>query len=396
MTPPHNPDPRRRLKGRLLALSPRAFELFAGDLLVFVGLQNVAVTRASGDGGIDAHGDLVAESGLVRVRAGVQVKRHQHNIRRPEIDRFIGALGGGYDRGVFITTAGYAPSARQRAAGAPLLRVDLIDGDQVVGLMRRHSLGLRAGDADLDEDYFLGFEAQVEAARLMRDARAPYSVAGEEEQAGTPIAPEQDLISLRALSYLVRADMQTVRRGWVETGRLAPDSVRQVGAREAYFFRRDRVEEIRALLARGPLPAGGAEWRQEFLDFARSHNLTKSYKPVLLLALLALVDRDGAAPLDALARVFLDFYLDRQRRGLPPELDGPLAQPERVSLADARLLIVKYPLDRFRIKGFLELSPADGLVRFHPPLWRELRAYELLDVKRSAEEQVEYYFGRQG
>ncbi len=305
-------------------------------------------------------------------------------------------MGGGYDRGVFITTAGYAPGARQRAAGAPLLRVDLIDGDQVAALMRRHSLGLQADGAELDEDYFLGFEAQVETARHLRDARARYSIAGEEGTAGAPVAPEQDLISLRALSYLVRADMQTVRRGWVETGRLTPDSARQIGTREAYFFRRDRVEQIRTLLARGPLPADGAEWRQEFLDFARSRNLTKSYKPVLLLALLSLVDRDGAAPLDALARAFLGFYLDRQRRGLPPELDGPLAEPERVSLADARLLIVKYPLDRFRIKGFLELSPAEGLVRFHPPLWRELRAYELLDVRRSAEEQVEYYFGRQG
>jgi hypothetical protein len=39
------PDIRRRIRIRLLALPPRAFELFAGDLLVFVGLRDVAVTR---------------------------------------------------------------------------------------------------------------------------------------------------------------------------------------------------------------------------------------------------------------------------------------------------------------------------------------------------------------
>ncbi|MBC8075727.1 MAG: restriction endonuclease, partial [Chloroflexales bacterium] len=52
---PVNPDIRRQLKARLLDLSPRAFELFAGDLLVYIGLQNIVVTRYSGDNGVDAH-----------------------------------------------------------------------------------------------------------------------------------------------------------------------------------------------------------------------------------------------------------------------------------------------------------------------------------------------------
>jgi hypothetical protein len=67
VTPPLHPDVRRQLKIRLLDLSPRAFELFAGDLLVYIGLQDVAVTRYVGDGGIDAHGDIVTNSGIVRI-----------------------------------------------------------------------------------------------------------------------------------------------------------------------------------------------------------------------------------------------------------------------------------------------------------------------------------------
>jgi hypothetical protein len=43
--PPAHPDVRRQLKARLLDLSPRAFELFSGDLLVYIGLQNIEVTR---------------------------------------------------------------------------------------------------------------------------------------------------------------------------------------------------------------------------------------------------------------------------------------------------------------------------------------------------------------
>src|SRR4028118_1541072 len=97
--PPLNPDVRQQLKTRLLDLSPRAFELFAGDLLVYVGLQDVAVTRYVGDGGIDAHGEIVTNSGIVRIPTGVQVKRHRSNVQRADIDRFIGALTGQYSQG---------------------------------------------------------------------------------------------------------------------------------------------------------------------------------------------------------------------------------------------------------------------------------------------------------
>ena len=113
--PPSNPDLRRQLKARLLDLSPRAFELFAGELLIYIGLQNIVVTRYSGDNGVDAHGDLVAESGFVLVPTGVQVKRHRSNVHRADIDRFIGALGGQFRHGIFITTAGYAAQARAKA-----------------------------------------------------------------------------------------------------------------------------------------------------------------------------------------------------------------------------------------------------------------------------------------
>ena len=86
---PHHLQP--QIKDRLYALSPRAFELFAGDLLTFLGLAAVTVTRYRGDGGIDASCELVS-GGILRVPAGVQVKRLRQAVPRPEMDRFVGAL----------------------------------------------------------------------------------------------------------------------------------------------------------------------------------------------------------------------------------------------------------------------------------------------------------------
>lgn len=392
--PPLQPDIRRQLKDRLMALSPRAFELFAGDLLTYVGLTNVAVTRYVGDGGVDAKGDLVSESRLICVPTGVQVKRHRSNVQRSDIDRFIGALAGHYRHGIFITTAGYAEQARIKARTSPVLRVDTVTGDDVVALMQRHQLGLPSPDATtLDEDYFLSFEAQASVPQL-RESRSGYDT-GEKSQAVSAPAVD-DLISLRALSYELRVDLYTAR-DWIERGRLQPDQTVQQGAREAYFFRRDRVENIRRELIGAARPATGAEWRQEFLDFVRGRNLTRSYKPVMLRALLQLVDRNGEAPLDDVATEFHTFYLRRHHDGLPVEFGVPLlADPTRADHRAIKQLIVKHPLERFIIKGFLIYDAASDIVRFAPQLWGELRLYDFLDIQKSLDEQIRYYYEARG
>src|SRR5262249_21259226 len=153
---------------------------------------------------------------------GVQVKRYRTNVQRADIDRFIGALSGQYPQGIFITTAGYTPQAARKAvAGVP--RVAAVDGDPGVALMLRHRLGVAepAGAASrVDEEYFSQFEAQA-ATRLRRVAEQPegYRVGTE---AGLAAHPEDDLISLRALSHALRVDTAVPRR-WIERGLLRPD-----------------------------------------------------------------------------------------------------------------------------------------------------------------------------
>jgi hypothetical protein len=297
---------------------------------------------------------------------------------------------GRYAQGIFITTAGYAPQARLKAASA-IPRVAPVDGEAVAAMMLRHRLGVADhGAGELDEAYFVAYEAQAAAERRgVAEPRGPYRAGPE---AGVAPRPEDDLISLRALSHALRVDASVLRRS-MEQGRLRPERPAATG--DGHFFRRDRVEAIRKELLLAGRPANSEQWRQEFLDFARSRNLSKSYKPVLVLALLRLADRDGAVDLDALVREFRAFYAQRRLAGLPVEFGGPqLDDPTAVSDAELRKLIVRNPLERFLIKGFLEHLPAEGAVRFAPQLWAELRYYELLDVRRSAEEQLRYYYAR--
>ena len=105
----------------------------------------------------------------------------------------------------------------------------------------------------------------------------------------------------------------------------SPDHTLTLGERTYYYFLRDRAEEIREAL---DLPrVDDASIRELFLDFAERMDMSSSYKPVMLLAILDHVDDRGRAPIDAVASTFHAFYLDRLRQGLTVErardADGP-------------------------------------------------------------------------
>jgi hypothetical protein len=83
------------------------------------------------------------------------------------------------------------------------------------------------------------------------------------------------------LGYALRVDPTRVRR-WVENETIKPDVSQISGAYTNYYFRRDRIEQLRRSLRLENIPATSDEWKQEFLDFARSRNLSRSYKPVMI------------------------------------------------------------------------------------------------------------------
>ncbi len=402
--PPANPDIKRELKKYLLALPARSFEFFAGDFLVYIGLEAVSVTRYIGDGGIDAQGDLLA--GMFRIPTGIQVKRYRNNVPRPDIEKFIGALSGHFSQGMFMTTANYTPGALHKASTS-IPRVLTLNGDQIVSIMVEHSLGLRVSPTnnqklDIDPDYFTAFEAMKGLfSRHISESRQSYNtdastfhpdVAIDEQT--IDLKPENDLISLNALGYALRVDPVRVR-SWVENETLQPDVSQMLGERTSYYFRRDRIEQIRKNLGLENIPGSSDEWKQEFLDFAKSHRLTKSYKPVMLKALFKLVDREGKVKIDDLVREFRDFYVQRASMGQPLERgDSPLADPTKPSDNTIKRLIITYPLERFLIKNFIEYFPEEGVLQIAPQLWKELHYYEVLDALKSADEQLSYYIAR--
>lgn len=122
-------------------MPPDAFERLCQRLLRESGFIQVEVTGRTGDGGIDGRG-VVKLGGLLSFHVIFQCKRYRDTVSSSAIRDFRGAMVGRADKGLFLTTGTFSRDAKAEAQrdGAPPL--DLIDGDELVVMLKEMRLGI--------------------------------------------------------------------------------------------------------------------------------------------------------------------------------------------------------------------------------------------------------------
>jgi restriction system protein len=143
------------------AASPAFFERIVVELLVKMGYggnlhdAGRAVGQV-GDGGIDG---IIKEDRLGLDVIYIQAKRWDATVGRPEIQKFVGALGGNRARkGVFITSSGFSKDAVEFVDRIES-KIVLIDGQELARLMVDHGVGVSTIQTydvkKVDSDYFV-------------------------------------------------------------------------------------------------------------------------------------------------------------------------------------------------------------------------------------------------
>lgn len=136
----------KHLLEKIKSMSPKQFELFSLDLMARIsGGDESFITHhgQSHDGGID---------GVVQVRNRfnsldshyVQCKRYtEKTVGSPEVQGFAGAMDShGTTMGIFITTSKFSSNAKEFVKKIRNKKIQLIDGDDLVEMMKEHKIGI--------------------------------------------------------------------------------------------------------------------------------------------------------------------------------------------------------------------------------------------------------------
>lgn len=131
-------DPYNAVLEQVLLLDDKEFEILVGHLLTALGFEGSEVVGKSGDGGVDATGELNV-SNLAKVKVFVQAKRYKLGLRisASTVRQLRQAIPFG-GQGAFITTADFQRQAFDVALENGFPRIGLINGEQLVDLLVEH------------------------------------------------------------------------------------------------------------------------------------------------------------------------------------------------------------------------------------------------------------------
>ena len=131
-------DPYRAVLEQVLQLDDKEFEILVGHLLTALGFEGSEVTGKTGDGGVDAIGELNIAN-LAKVKVFVQAKRYKPGTRinAGMVRQLRQAIPFG-GQGAFITTADFQSAAAEFALETGFPRIGLINGRQLVDLLVEH------------------------------------------------------------------------------------------------------------------------------------------------------------------------------------------------------------------------------------------------------------------
>jgi len=131
-------DPYRGVLEQILELDDKEFEILVGHLLTALGFEGSEVTGKTGDGGVDATGELNVAN-LAKVKVFVQAKRYKlgSKVSASTVRQLRQAIPFG-GQGAFITTADFQGAAADIALAPGFSRIGLVNGRQLVDLLVAH------------------------------------------------------------------------------------------------------------------------------------------------------------------------------------------------------------------------------------------------------------------
>lgn len=182
-----------------------------------------------------------------------------------------------------------------------------------------------------------------------------------------------------------------VVKNWVQTGKLIPDHTIPIGNQIYYYFRKDRLDDIRKQFNITPVTKDNI--KEKFMEFVRDMDMRYSYKPVLLLGLLHLADSTGKVRVQDLLSFFKSFYLERLQAGKIVEKPG--SRMERIAdLSDAEIesIMLANPFEKFERRKFVRRLKELTLLKFEPALWKRLTVEDKEALRAIAQTALmEYY-----
>ena len=196
------------------------------------------------------------------------------------------------------------------------------------------------------------------------------------------------------MEFVRRVDVQTetIER-YVREGKLVPDLVVPMSEHRTFkYFKEETLERYARLY--GWTLIDDSNRKELFLEMVRQMDMSYSYKPVLIKAILRHTDEKGRIQLADIVACFRAYYEGRRAAGLVVEKPNSLFARGGYTDKEAERNILANPFKRFEDMQMLRHTRTLGIVQVDESVWKKLTAEEKAEMEMICEEKLAQYFSR--
>ena len=128
------------------------------------------------------------------------------------------------------------------------------------------------------------------------------------------------------------------------------------------------------------------------MDMIRRMDMSYSYKPVFMLAVLAHADKKGLVKLSDIAAFFRAFYQQRRTAGLVVEKANSLYCREDVTDREIERNILANPFKRFEDMQMLYHTKTLGIIQVDGSVWKRLTEEDFAEIREVCRKKLEHYY----
>ena len=196
------------------------------------------------------------------------------------------------------------------------------------------------------------------------------------------------------MEFIRRVDVQseTIER-YVRDGMIVPDLV--VPMSEHRSFKYFKEETLTAYAEQyGWQIIDDSNRKDLFIEMVEQMDMSYSYKPVLLKAILTYADTNGRVKISDIVSYFRSFYESRRNTGLVVEKANSIYTKGNYTDKDAERNILSNPFKRFENMNMLRHTKTLGVVEVDSTVWKKLTDAEKKWIESICDERLDKYYQR--
>ena len=196
------------------------------------------------------------------------------------------------------------------------------------------------------------------------------------------------------MEFVRRVDVQTetIER-YVREGKLLPDLVVPMSDHRTFkYFKEESLEKYAQQY--GWRLIDDSNRKDLFMEMIRQMDMSYSYKPVLIKAILLYADEKGRVKLADIVSYFRSFYETRRSAGLSVEKKNSIFAKGRYTDKEAERNILSNPFKRFEDMQMLRHTKTLGIVQMEETVWQHLTADEKDEIGKICDEKLKAYYDR--